>query len=57
MDYSNGKIYKIFSPIGDKYYIGSTIRKLYKRMEQNRKYYRECRKKNGTINILFDTYG
>lgn len=34
-DYSNGKIYKIVNPNNEKYYIGSTIHTLEKRLEQH----------------------
>jgi hypothetical protein len=49
-DYKNGKIYKIWSPMGNEIYIGSTIQPLYARFHQH-KIARECRSK-----ILFEKY-
>jgi hypothetical protein len=49
-DYKNGKIYKLWSPMGDEVYIGSTVQPLYKRFHHH-KNTSECRSK-----ILFEKY-
>ena len=49
-DYTNAKIYKIWSPEGDDLYIGSTTQPLYKRLSGH-KYSRNCSSK-----ILFEKY-
>jgi hypothetical protein len=41
MDYSKGKIYKLYSPQTDKIYIGSTCRLLCQRMGSHRSKYKE----------------
>ena len=49
-DYKNGKIYKIWSPMGNEIYIGSTTQKLYARKSQH-----ICNKKCSS-KILFEKY-
>ena len=49
-DYKNGKIYKIWSPMGKEIYIGSTIQSLYARKSQH-KICMKCSSK-----ILFEKY-
>lgn len=39
-DYNNGKVYKIWTPLTNKIYIGSTIKPLCNRMSQHRKDYK-----------------
>ena len=61
MDYSKGKIYKIWSPLGDKIYVGATTKQyLSQRMTAHRMSYNKW--KNGKYNnvrsfVLFDEYG
>ena len=61
VNYSNGKVYKIWSVLGDKIYIGSTTKEyLSQRMDNHRRCYKL--NKNGKGNnitsfILFDEYG
>ena len=61
MDYSKTKIYKIWSPLGDKIYIGATTKKyLSERLVKHRQDYRKWKEeKRGytTSFILFDEYG
>lgn len=60
-DYSKTKIYKIWSPLGDKIYIGSTTKEyLSQRMTTHRYTYNKYKKTNKefiTSFILFDEYG
>ena len=49
-DYKNGKIYKIWSPMGKEIYIGSTIQSLYARKSQHKR----CMKCSSKI--LFEKY-
>ena len=49
-DYQKSKIYKIWSPMGNKIYIGSTIQPLYQRLSEHKRK-RVCRSK-----ILFEKY-
>jgi len=49
-DYTNAKIYKIWSPHGEEIYIGSTTQRLYKRLNHH-KCARDCSSK-----ILFENY-
>jgi len=61
VNYENGKIYKIWSTLGDKIYVGSTTKeRLCQRMENHRGAYRSWQK--GIHNFitsfsLFDEYG
>jgi len=56
VNYSNSKVYKIWSPNGDKIYIGSTTKEyLSQRMDNHRSHYKS--KKKITSSILFDEYG
>ena len=61
--YENGKIYKIWSPLGDKIYVGSTTKeRLCQRMEAHRGDYNKWKNnkekyKKITSFILFDEYG
>ena len=61
VNYSNAKIYKIMSHLGDKIYIGSTTKKyLSQRMENHRASYKLWKAdKVGKVNsfLLFDEYG
>ncbi len=61
MNYNKSKIYKIWSPKGDKIYIGSTIRNyLSQRMAYHRSGYTFYKKNNTkfiTSFLLFDEYG
>lgn len=61
MDYSKTKIYKIWSPNGDKIYIGSTCKKyLSQRMHSHRNNYNQWKinkQKFITSYLLFDEYG
>jgi len=50
-DYSKGKIYKIINNENDKFYIGSTIQPLYKRMSQHREKHHKCMSKNLDVDI------
>ena len=50
-DYSQGKIYKIISDENDKFYIGSTIQPLYKRMYSHRNKHHSCMSKNLGVDI------
>jgi len=60
VNYSNGKVYKIWSVLGDKIYIGSTTKEyLSQRMDCHRKSYKlhkSNRYGNNTSFILFDEY-
>ena len=60
-DYSKNKIYKIYSHLGDKIYIGSTVCDLVsQRMVKHRDSYKYWKKHNGnytTSFILFEEYG
>jgi len=56
VNYSNSKVYKIWSLNGDKIYIGSTTKEyLSQRMDNHRSHYKS--KKKITSSILFDEYG
>ena len=61
MDYAKAKIYKIWSPIGDKIYIGSTTKEyLSQRMTTHRGNYNHWKKGKGhmiTAFNLFEEYG
>jgi hypothetical protein len=61
INYKNTKIYKIWSPQGDKIYIGSTTKELLcQRMTAHRKEYRKWKKTNiqcVTSYLLFEEYG
>ena len=61
IDYKNSKVYKIWSPNGDKIYVGSTTKiMLCQRMTAHRYKYRlwkETGKADTTSYILFDEYG
>jgi len=61
VNYSNSKIYKIWSLIGDKIYIGSTTKEyLSQRMDKHRsqyKSYKNGKSHNVSSFILFDEYG
>ena len=61
MDYQNTKIYKIWSPIGNKIYIGSTTKQyLSQRMTAHKNGYNRWKAKNGgkiTSYELFEEYG
>ena len=61
MNYKNSKIYRIWSPQGDKVYIGSTTKELLcQRMTAHRKEYRKWKKTNiqcVTSYLLFEEYG
>ena len=61
IDYKNSKVYKIWSPNGDKIYVGSTTKiMLCQRMTAHRYNYRlwkETGKADTTSYILFDEYG
>lgn len=57
VNYSNSKIYKIWSHLGDKIYIGSTTKEyLSQRMDTHRSKYK-CKTNNTKSIILFDEYG
>jgi hypothetical protein len=60
-DYSKNKIYKIYSHLGDKIYIGSTVCDLVsQRMVKHRGSYKQWKKNNErytTSFILFEEYG
>ena len=60
-DYSKNKIYKIYSHLGDKIYIGSTVCDLVsQRMVKHRGSYKQWKKNNEnytTSYILFEEYG
>jgi hypothetical protein len=60
-DYSKNKIYKIYSHLGDKIYIGSTVYEFVsQRMVKHRGSYKQWKKNNGnytTSFILFEEYG
>ena len=60
-DYSKNKIYKIYSHLGDKIYIGSTVCELVsQRMVKHRGSYKQWKKNNErytTSFILFEEYG
>ena len=60
VNYANGKIYKIWSVIGDKIYVGSTTLTLSQRMADHRKDYKKWNDNKGhnvTSFQLFDLYG
>jgi hypothetical protein len=62
MDYSKTKIYKIWSPNGDKIYIGSTCKnRLCQRMNEHRCCYKQYKKDKyrncTTSHLIFDEYG
>jgi hypothetical protein len=61
VNYSNGKVYKIWSPNGDKIYIGSTTKQyLSQRMDNHRYQYKQfnnCKMNNVMSFILFNEYG
>ena len=61
VNYTNSKVYKIWSTQGDKIYIGSTTKKyLSQRMDKHRtdyKYWKDGRHGRATSFILFDEYG
>ena len=65
INYSNSKVYKIWSPLGDKVYIGSTTKELLcQRMTTHRYKYNQWKKKQASSNnlfitsfILFEEYG
>ena len=61
VNYSNGKIYKIESHLGDKIYIGSTTKEyLSQRMDNHRGHYKVWKNGQGnktTSFELFDEYG
>jgi hypothetical protein len=63
VNYGKTKIYKIWSPLGDNIYIGSTTKDyLCKRMDQHRHEYKKYLKNNKTIMnytsiLIFDEYG
>ena len=61
INYKNSKVYKIWSPQGDKIYIGSTTKELLcQRMSSHRKEYRKWKKTNKQFissYILFEEYG
>jgi len=50
-DYSQGKIYKIVNDENDKFYIGSTIQPLYKRMYHHRSKDHSCMSKKLGVDI------
>lgn len=55
--YHNGKIYTIRSHLTDKYYIGSTINKLYKRQWEHKKKYNRWLKNNNLYYLTsFEIY-
>jgi hypothetical protein len=60
-DYSKNKIHKIYSHLGDKIYIGSTVCELVsQRMVKHRSSYNQWKKNNQnytTSYILFEEYG
>ena len=51
MDYTNGKIYTIRSYLTDKYYIGSTIQPLCKRMVGQKSNYKNYLKNNSSAYV------
>ena len=61
INYNNSKVYKIWSPQGDKIYVGSTTKELLcQRMTSHRSNYKKWKnKKEGltTSFLLFDEYG
>jgi hypothetical protein len=61
INYKNSKVYKIWSPQGDKIYIGSTTKELLcQRMSSHRKEYRKWQnttKKFISSYLLFEEYG
>lgn len=60
VNYSKTKIYKVWSPLGDNIYIGSTNDKLTNRMSNHRKDYKkylETKKIKITSTLIFDEYG
>jgi len=61
INYSNSKVYKIWSPLGDKVYIGSTTKELLcQRMTTHRSHYQHWKNdKRSPITsfILFEEYG
>jgi len=61
LNYEQSKIYKIWSPNGDKIYIGSTTKQyLSQRMTAHRKGYNHWKKENSSFTtsyILFEEYG
>jgi len=61
IDYKNSKVYKIWSPNGDKIYVGSTTKiMLCQRMTAHRYKYQEWKKTakvDTTSYLLFDEYG
>ena len=53
MDYSKTKIYKIWSPLGDKIYVGATTKNyLSERMTAHRHAYNICKKQPTRFNKL-----
>ena len=56
VNYQNGKIYKLWSPLGDLVYIGSTTQKLCYRLGGHKKDYK-CGYLQATSKLLFDEYG
>ena len=57
VDYSNGKIYKIWSVLGDDIYIGSTTEALSRRMAFHRSCHITKRPCFISSSLLFDKYG
>ena len=53
-EYSKNKIHKIYSHLGDKIYIGSTVCELVsQRMEKHRSSYKQCKKNNEKYTTSF----
>ena len=55
VDYQNGQVYKVWSPLGSLINIGSTCQTLKERFRSHRAGY--TAKKQHTVNIVFDAYG
>jgi hypothetical protein len=53
-DYKNGKIYKLWSPLGSEIYIGSTVNSLAKRKADHKAHYNNDR--GCSSEILFEKY-
>ena len=50
-DYSKGKIYKLVNDINDKFYIGSTVQPLHKRMDDHKRKSNQCTSKKIGVDL------
>ena len=50
-DYNKGKIYKIVNDVNDKFYVGSTVQPLHKRMGDHRRNHKDCMSKNIGVDL------